>query len=254
MDLRKRADGDERRLARLAFALSTALLVWSGVANLGLGERFYVGRNLLLTAALLVAARGLGLSAAELGLARPALRPGWRWGAGTAVVVAAVLVVAVAAREYVGPVATLLGDQRAALPPDELRYHAAVRIPLGTAVFEEVAFRGVLFAVLARVLRPWTAVTVSSAVFGLWHVAPTIVGLRINEVVPASPEGVGAIVGAVVVTSVAGVGFCWLRLRSGSLLAPILAHWATNALGLLAAAVTRTTERAAADHGTAPRP
>jgi uncharacterized protein len=31
---------------------------------------------------------------------------------------------------------------------------------------------------------------------------------------------------------VAGVGFCWLRLRSGSLLAPALAHLATNVVAL----------------------
>jgi uncharacterized protein len=32
-------------------------------------------------------------------------------------------------------------------------------------------------------------------------------------------------------TALAGLVFCWLRLRSGSLLAPALAHWASNGLG-----------------------
>lgn len=76
---------------------------------------------------------------------------------------------------------------------------------------------------------------VGAVVFGLWHIALTIVTLRINEVEVASLASAGAIAGAVLVTTVAGVGFCWFRLRSGSLVAPILAHWATNALGLLAA-------------------
>jgi CAAX protease family protein len=37
------------------------------------------------------------------------------------------------------------------------------------------------------------------------------------------------------VTACAGMVFCWLRLRSGSLIAPILAHVATNGLALAVA-------------------
>ena len=33
-------------------------------------------------------------------------------------------------------------------------------------------------------------------------------------------------------TAAAGVALCLLRLRSGSLLAPVLAHWAVNGLGI----------------------
>jgi uncharacterized protein len=41
---------------------------------------------------------------------------------------------------------------------------------------------------------------------------------------------------ACLATAAAGVLFAWLRLRSGSLLAPVLLHLATNSVGLLAAA------------------
>jgi uncharacterized protein len=225
-------------LRRLAWALAVALLVWSLVGNLGLGEHLYVARNLLLTAVLLLLARAVGLRAAELGLARAELRRGLWWGAGAAVVVAIALVGALLLEDHLAPVALLLADERAALPPAELAYHAVVRIPLGTAVFEEVAFRGVLLAVLARSLGSLAAVVVSSVVFGLWHVAPTMVALRVNDIAVTGIEGLGAIVGAVVVTFVAGLLFCFLRVRSGSLVAPILAHIATNSLGLLAAAST----------------
>jgi uncharacterized protein len=43
------------------------------------------------------------------------------------------------------------------------------------------------------------------------------------------------VLGAVVVTSAGGMVFCWLRLRSGSLIAPVLAHVATNGLALAVA-------------------
>jgi uncharacterized protein len=232
------AVADTRTLRRFGVGLGSGLLVWSVVGNLGLGERWYVTRNLILLAALLWSARATGLSASELGLAPDRLSRGLWWGVSAAGVVAAVLGTAVVVQEQVGPVAALLGDQRAALPPHQLAYQAAFRIPIGTALFEEVAFRGVLLAVLARSLRPGGAIAVSSVVFGFWHVAPTVVALRINAVPAASPEGIATIGGAVVVTAIAGMLFCWLRLRSGSLAAPILAHWATNALGLLAAAAT----------------
>jgi membrane protease YdiL (CAAX protease family) len=43
------------------------------------------------------------------------------------------------------------------------------------------------------------------------------------------------VLGSVAVTFAAGLIFCWLRLRSRSLVAPVLAHWATNGLALAVA-------------------
>jgi membrane protease YdiL (CAAX protease family) len=43
------------------------------------------------------------------------------------------------------------------------------------------------------------------------------------------------VVGAVTITFLAGLVFCWLRLRSRSLIAPIVAHMATNGLALAVA-------------------
>jgi uncharacterized protein len=230
---------EQRRMRWLAFALSIALLAWSFFANLGLGETLYVRRNLTLTVVLLLLARAVGLSATEVGFGRPQLARGLRWGAGAALLVATVLGIGLLLQDHVEAVALLLSDQRAVTPPGGVLYQATLRIPLGTAVFEEVAFRGVLLAILVRTMRTASAMAVSSVVFGFWHVAPTMVALQINGVVVTSPAGIGAIAGAVLVTTVAGMMFCWLRERAGSLVAPILAHWATNSLGLLAAVSTQ---------------
>jgi uncharacterized protein len=230
---------EQRRMRWLASVLSIALLAWSFFANLVLGETLYVRRNLALTVGLLLLARAARLSATEVGFGRAQLGRGLRWGAGTACLVAAVLGVGLLLQDHVGPVAMLLSDQRAVTPPGGVLYQATLRIPLGTAVFEEVAFRGVLLAFLLRTMGTASAMAVSSVVFGFWHVAPTMVALQVNGVDVSSAAGIGAIAGAVLVTTVAGMMFCWLRERSGSLLAPILAHWATNSLGLLAATSTQ---------------
>jgi uncharacterized protein len=216
-------------------AWGLAALCWSLVANLVLGDVAYVPRNLAFTALLLLVARRLALSPEELGTTRSGVRRGLRWGAGAVGIIGAVLVAAALLAEAVPPIGVLLDDERAELEGGALAYAVLVRIPLGTVVFEEVLFRGVLLALFLRRTGRTAAVVGCSVVFGVWHVAPTIVALQLNDVPPGSAAGLAAIAGAVVVTTVAGVLFSWLRLRSSSLVAPMLAHWATNALGLLAA-------------------
>ena len=215
-----------------------AVLGWSLLANLVLGDTGYVPRNLALTAVLVLIGRRSSLSAAQLGLDGSEVGRGLRWGLLASAVVAAVVVSGAVLAGAVPMLGALLDDARADLEGGALVFAILVRIPLGTAVFEEVLFRGVLLATFLRELRSSTAVVASSVVFGLWHVAPTIVTLQLNDVAPTSGAGLGLIAGAVVVTTVAGLLFNWLRLRSRSLVAPMLVHWVTNASGLLAAAAT----------------
>ena len=45
-------------------------------------------------------------------------------------------------------------------------------MPLGTVLLEEVAFRGVLWGLLAHMDGPRVATLVSHSLFGLWHILP----------------------------------------------------------------------------------
>lgn len=209
--------------------LAVLLALWNNLANLHPAfPRRYVPVNLLLAVALLAAARATGLSWDALGLAPALLGAGLAWGGMVAAGVALVLGVPFG----VPALRPLLRDQRVAvLTGRQLAHLAAVRIPLGTVVLEEVAFRGVLLAAWARVEPDPVAVAVSSAAFGLWHVVPTLLLLRANRVGRVVP-GIAA---GVLATAAAGALLCALRLVSGSLLAPALVHLATNSLGALAA-------------------
>ncbi len=108
-------------------------------------------------------------------------------------------------------------------------------IPFGTVVLEEVAFRGALPAVLAREWTRVRAVVVSSALFGVWHVLPS---WSIGDVNPVVDDILGdgwiarliSVGVAVVGTFVVGLWWSFVRYRSGSLLAPVLAHVGTNSL------------------------
>ncbi len=225
---------------RPALFLSIAALAWSVVGNVVLGDASYLPRNLALTALLLVGARWAGWGWDELGLAPARHRRGVATGLAAVAVVAAALLAGVLLADRIPLVAVLLADERAAVAGEQLLYETVLRIPLGTAVFEEVLFRGVLLAAFARAWRgaDARAAISTSVVFGLWHVAATAVALQINGVALTSATALLAITGAVAVTTVAGLVFAWLRRFSGSLVAPILAHIATNVGGLLAAAAT----------------
>ena len=120
-----------------------------------------------------------------------------------------------------------------------------MRIPLGTVLWEETAFRGVLQAALCRVMPGGAAIAVTSCIFGIWHIGPTAGALRINGLADRPGKILAGVTAGVAATAAGGVLFSWLRTRSGSLAAPILLHLATNCLGALAAwAIARHQDRA----------
>ncbi len=213
------------------------LLVHNLLGNLVLPPALYVPVNLAVAAALLGIARTSGTAWAELGLARSSVGRGAALGAAAFVIVALALVVAA----LVPATRPLYADERVAeVTGAAVAYQALVRIPLGTVVLEEVAFRGVLLALLSRVTSRGAAVGWSSAIFGLWHVVPTVEALGTNRLAPSAP----AVAAGVVATAGAGAVFCWLRLRSGSLVAPALAHVGTNSVALvIAVSVLHTSPR-----------
>lgn len=182
--------------------------------------------NASLGVVVLLHGRSAGLSWSELGLARARLRSGLLYGIAVLVVVVVVLGVLVA-----------LPSTRELFPDDTERVSglrvlldAAVRIPAATVFPEEMAFRGVLLALLLRRSPLRRALSVHSLLFGLWHVPPLLIGAE-DGALHALPLAAGTLV----VTAVAGLGFAWLRLRSGSLLAPVLAHIGTNSTATVAA-------------------
>src|SRR5690606_29273467 len=115
-------------------------------------------------------------------------------------------------------------------------YRAAVRFPVGTALFEEVAFRGVVYGMWRRggasTLR---APLASSALFGLWHIIPTHQALVVSGSGAGPARRAGLVAAGVVASAVSGLGFVWMRSGSGSLAAPWATHAAFNSLSYLAA-------------------
>jgi membrane protease YdiL (CAAX protease family) len=172
---------------------------------------------------------------ADLGLGRADMRAGLLYGLGAFGVVLLVLVAAAVIPATSG----FLHDSRAQISGWRLLYELGVSIVLLTAIPEEFAFRGVLLGSALRLWGPWRASVITSALFGLWHIEPTLHTMSDNRAVAGASASVGGqvlvVLGAVVVTFIAGLVFCWLRLRSRSLIAPVMAHVAINGLALTVA-------------------
>lgn len=227
--------GRRRRRRRLALALVLAAgIAWNVVGNLLLPHWLYVpGALATALAVLLVAVAIGGCGPRELGVRARDLGPGLRWGLAAALVVA----IAYAIAAVVPATRPWLADSRADLSLPGMLFAALVRVPLGTVALEETLFRGVLLALLARDRSVGAAVGWSSVLFALWHVLPSRGAPGFNPVLAdlgANPLGHVLVVTALVAfTGLAGVVFCWLRLASGSLLAPMLLHTATNSLAYI---------------------
>ncbi len=208
----------------------------------------------LLAVGLLLLGHGAGLSWQQLGLGRDTLVPGLVWGGAAVALVMAGYAVGLAVPAWRG----LFLDARHRVGPARAARRALLVVPLGVVFFEEVAFRGVLWGLAGVGHGSLWAAVVTSVLFGLWHVLPAVDGTRANVAAPdaATDRGAGTddarapygilarqVVGTVVFTALAGVVFAVLRQQSGSLVAPFLLHWATNGLGILAAAWAWTTQR-----------
>jgi membrane protease YdiL (CAAX protease family) len=178
--------------------------------------------NVVSIGVLALLSRTAAMSAEELGTGPRYLGSGLRWGGAAFAIISALLVLAALVPESSG----FFDDDRADISAGQLWLKTLVVIPIGTVVLEELAFRGVLLGLLHRLTSTAKAVAFAAVLFGLWHV-PTAWNTASGQ---SHPARIAAVAGTVVATTVAGLVFCFLRIRSRSLLAPMLAHIATNSV------------------------
>jgi membrane protease YdiL (CAAX protease family) len=216
---------DRARAWVASLATVVVLALWNLLARPALSSGYDVAGGLVVAAAVVAVGTWGGLGLAELGLSPSRLRSGLAWGGAAFGLVAVVILFGLALPASRTDFHTARGQVGAG----ELLVELLVTIPLGTVVVEELAFRGVLLGLLLRLLTPIPAVVVCSVLFGLWHVRGVV-----DTTGGSHAHVVAAALGTVLATGGAGAVFCWLRLRSGSLIAPVLAHLATNTLGLVA--------------------
>ena len=220
-------------------SLSAVLVLYNGLITLvpgGFHDRHYVPVNLAFLGLLLLWANlGFHLSPAELGWSWPQSGISALWGIAVGSIIVgplfATAILPLRAREQ-------LKDPRiSSVTGRWLAYRALVRIPLGTALFEETAFRCILFGALLE-FGPWHAIWASSLVVGLWHIRPTLDLARRRRVKTTDLLAV-SVLGGLLATTAGGVLFGLMRHYTGSMARPVVAHGLINSLALVAAYLNR---------------
>ena len=106
-----------------------------------------------------------------------------------------------------------------------LAYFLAFRQPVGTALFEEVAFRGVLYGAWRRVGGDRMALVATSLVFMLWHIVITSRTVAESGVVDGPPMVALGVIVSLAGLFVGGLVFAYLRWHTRSIAAAVVAHW-----------------------------
>lgn len=215
-----------------ALLLSALLLLYSNLTSLFEAERreeFLLYSNLGLLSLLLLWARWAGFTLPELGLAGAQARASAFWGIALGLVLALPPAAFIALAPFVTGEPVQAGDING-LSGSEMALRLAFRIPVGTALFEEVAFRGVLYASWLRATDLRRTVLGTGVVFALWHVVITFKSVAESEVVEAAPLIALGYLGSLLGLFVGGAAFALLRWRTGGVAGPFFFHWIVVAL------------------------
>jgi membrane protease YdiL (CAAX protease family) len=213
------------RVALLAVAL---VLYGNAIAFPPLPEWVVLLANIAVGLAVLRAMDGLGYSLPEVGLSRHAWRHGWKLGVASGAIVVAVVIV------LAGPAGRFPDDPAVhGMTVGMLAWQVLIRIPVGTALFEETMFRGVLFGAWKRTLGAWQAACWSSVAFAFWHVVAELQRQERQGHAWGS-DGFTAALPVLGFLFGAGMVLCWLRERSGGVVAPTILHWAANSSSAIA--------------------
>src|SRR5213593_4553525 len=215
------------------FALAAFLVFAGNAAGVLSDPSGLPGANVSHLAFGVALAAGLVLWAPRLGIGRDALGlapRGWRVAiVGASLAAAAALAGLFLLRIPVLTPGPISYAPLAGLDPSDLALHLGVLLPFGVVLPEELAFRGALLAAFRERGTETRAVVLSALAFAAWHatiVPPTIDATALA----AEPFTLAfALAGAAVVLVTGGVVLALLRLRGGSLLAPLAAHWTFNA-------------------------
>ena len=102
---------------------------------------------------------------------------------------------------------------------------ALLKQPLGTALFEEVAFRGVLQARLTEVLSLRRGIAATAFAFALWHLVINYRTIQETNVGDSAALAALAQAGSLAGLFVGGLFLSLLRHYTGNLAGPIAFHW-----------------------------
>jgi membrane protease YdiL (CAAX protease family) len=234
----------DRRRVPLDLGAAALTLAWGAFAHRVLPARVRSSAGLGAALGLAALARREGAEWRDLGCDTRDLPAGLKLG----VAAAGAIVAVTATARALDRSGTAFQDARVSdASMAEAVAQLLIRIPIATALAEELVFRGVILGFGQRGGDRRRALLVSSLAFGLWHIGSALHPERqratagvVGHRLPPAPV---AVLGDVAATTIGGIGFGWLRLRSGSIAAPVLAHAAVNGSAYVATRLGRAAIR-----------
>lgn len=220
---------------RPAFWLGIFLLVFNNLINFlpsALHDKIYLWLNLsILCFIWLWSRRYLNLTNVDLGWRKDNLARSLLLGLGLTVIIILLFLFLL----WLLPIIGLnIGPPRLPISSRlDLLWRIIIRIPLGTALFEEVLFRGIFYGYIIRNVSTQKTVLVTSLFFALWHITAAFETVRYNFQIGAVLFGIGLWLIFLISSFIAGLLFGWIRYKGRNITGCILAHALINSLSLV---------------------
>lgn len=117
-------------------------------------------------------------------------------------------------------------------------YELLFRIPFGTALSEEIIFRGVLLGLLLQNHSLIVSIITSSVLFGLWHIFPTLQTNKSHDPLieymdNQRKRNIFAVLIAVIATTMMGIFLNFINIQSKSLISSWIIHSSINGFTIL---------------------
>ncbi len=214
--------------------LLLVMMLAASVTTFRVSRRWYVQLALVWCAAFVLFGWWAGLSRSQMGLG--SWITGMAWGFGCIAVVTVAMALGVA----IPRLHPLFADERVQhSSATDVAHKSFFEVPLGTVMMEEIVFRSVLLGLLTKQFGTVAGVLGSAVLFGFWHILPALEMHDSHSLTSRFGSGwparLATVAGTVAATGAAGVVFALLVVVSGSVLAPMGLHWATNGPGSIAA-------------------
>lgn len=216
-------------------SLIALIILYSTVLAKLVPEKYHIALNAVIAMLAIIIGFGFGLSAEQMGVALSTITS----GIFIALIATVLICIVTIILALIPPLRRFfIGDNLSHASGKLIAFEATIRIPFSTALIEEILFRGVLLGLLLAHNSQLYALIISSVLFGLWHIFPTIKTIEQNKttkkIVGKSKAKTSAgVLATVITTTIAGFIFGLLRIFAGSIIAPWLVHWSINASGIL---------------------
>lgn len=211
------------------------LLLYNNLANLlppAVHARLYVPMNMLVLYVLYtLLVKYCGLTGGEIGLTTKYLWKNIGYGlamTGLVVIPFALLIWGLPKIGLETPVIRI-----EAMDQGSLWRRLILRIPVGTAFFEETLFRGIFFAIALKSWPVRKTTIVSSLLFVGWHIVPALKVAASNFAAENFFYGTAIFILGLAGALAAGLILAWVRVRCRSVIGVAIGHALINDGGLL---------------------